>query len=79
MHKVQFLMTLFSQLPCYDMIIPALLKYPIEELADHCKMTPGMLLALLLAKTVNHQLNLLSRHSAETYACTSNKGFDRNP
>lgn len=32
-----------SQLPCYDMILPALLENPLEELLDKCKMRPGMM------------------------------------
>lgn len=30
-----------SQLPCYDMLIPALLEYPMEQLLERCTMRPG--------------------------------------
>ena len=33
---------MISELPCYDKIIPVLLEKGIEELPQHCKMTPGM-------------------------------------
>ena len=31
----------FSELPNYDVIIPALFKYDLEDIQDHIKLTPG--------------------------------------
>lgn len=30
-----------SELPCYDLIVPALLKGDIKGLQESCKLTPG--------------------------------------
>lgn len=35
-------MLLCSELPNYDVMLPALLKYGVEELPNHCRLTPGM-------------------------------------
>jgi hypothetical protein len=40
-----------SELPNYDLIVPALLKGGIEGLAENCKLTPGELAVLVEAST----------------------------
>lgn len=39
----QVTVSLCSELPNYDVILPVLLKYGVEELPNHCKLTPGKL------------------------------------
>ena len=41
--KSCFGVSLCSELPNYGVILPALLKHGVEELPNHCKLTPGRL------------------------------------
>ena len=40
----------FSECPCYDQLIPALLEHGVEKLPELCSLTPG---AYLLAEAQN--------------------------
>lgn len=40
---------LVSELPNYDLIVPALLEGGVEKLPELCKLTPGKSLPLVLA------------------------------
>lgn len=33
--------SVFSEIPSYDLIVPALLEHGTEGLREHCKLTPG--------------------------------------
>lgn len=57
----------FSQLPSYDLLIPALLEHGIFDLEKHCRLTPGIR---------NNDIFLrffCSRYSVETHVGPSNK------
>jgi hypothetical protein len=51
------------------MIIPALLQHPIEELADHCKMTPGIPLKPMLAHPTKALTEILDRFENRKFTC----------
>ncbi|KAG1465041.1 hypothetical protein G6F46_002776 [Rhizopus delemar] len=59
----------YNQLPCYDDIVPALLKYPIEELIDHCSMHPGVPLKPMLAHPTKSLTEVLDRFEGQTFTC----------
>lgn len=46
-------MAFHSELPCYDLIVPALLKGDINGLKDACKLTPGTYTFRLLRCQLN--------------------------
>ncbi|KAI7901663.1 ATP-dependent DNA ligase [Cokeromyces recurvatus] len=59
----------YNQLPTYDVIIPALLKYPIEELLEHCTMHPGVPLKPMLAHPTKSLTEVLDRFENNTFTC----------
>lgn len=61
--------SIYSQLPCYDDIVPALLKYPVEELLDHCTMHPGVPLKPMLAHPTKSLTEVLDRFEGQTFTC----------
>ncbi|KAG2182721.1 hypothetical protein INT44_005701 [Umbelopsis vinacea] len=66
---VETVKAVYNQLPCYDMIIPALLQYPMEELQDHCKMTPGIPLKPMLAHPTKSLTDILDRFENRKFTC----------
>ncbi|KAI9468530.1 MAG: ATP-dependent DNA ligase [Benjaminiella poitrasii] len=59
----------YNQLPTYDIIIPALLKYPIDELLKHCTMHPGVPLKPMLAHPTKSLTEVLDRFEGKTFTC----------
>ncbi|GAN04133.1 DNA ligase [Mucor ambiguus] len=59
----------YNQLPSYDIIIPALLKYPLDELMDHCTMHPGIPLKPMLAHPTKSLTEVLDRFEGQTFTC----------
>jgi len=66
---VEAVKAVYNQLPCYDLIIPALLQYPIEELPDRCKMTPGIPLKPMLAHPTKSLTDILDRFENRKFTC----------
>ncbi|ORY96663.1 ATP-dependent DNA ligase [Syncephalastrum racemosum] len=61
--------SVYNQLPSYDMIIPALLEHPLEELLDHCTMRPGIPLKPMLAHPTKSLTEVLDRFEGQNFTC----------
>ncbi|KAI8084200.1 ATP-dependent DNA ligase [Gilbertella persicaria] len=59
----------YNQLPSYDMIVPALLQYPLDELLHHCTMRPGIPLKPMLAHPTKSLTDILDRFEGQTFTC----------
>eukprot|EP01117_Protostelium_nocturnum_P014981 TRINITY_DN575_c0_g1_i1.p1 TRINITY_DN575_c0_g1~~TRINITY_DN575_c0_g1_i1.p1 ORF type:complete len:935 (-),score=471.64 TRINITY_DN575_c0_g1_i1:93-2897(-) len=58
-----------SELPNYDLLIPALLKYGIDELPNHCKLVAGTPVHPMLAQPTNGIGDALERFSESAFTC----------
>ncbi|KAF7347848.1 DNA ligase [Mycena venus] len=61
--------SVYSELPSYDEVIPALLKHGIEDLHEHCKLTPGVPLKPMLAKPTKAIGEVLDRFENKRFTC----------
>ncbi|SJX65909.1 probable CDC9-DNA ligase I [Sporisorium reilianum f. sp. reilianum] len=59
----------YSELPSYDLVIPALLKGGVEGLRDECKLTPGVPLKPMLAKPTKAISEVLDRFEGKPFTC----------
>ncbi|KAG4304692.1 hypothetical protein PORY_001745 [Pneumocystis oryctolagi] len=59
----------FSQIPSYDIIVSALLKYGIQSLSENCKLTPGIPLKPMLAKPTKTISEVLDRFENQHFTC----------
>lgn len=62
-------LTAFSNLPSYDVIIPAMLEHGIFNLRDNCKLQPGVPLKPMLAKPTKAITEVLDRFENQTFTC----------
>ncbi|CAG8960035.1 hypothetical protein HYFRA_00013223 [Hymenoscyphus fraxineus] len=65
----QILKQVFSNLPSYDVIIPAMLDHGIFNLAENCKLQPGVPLKPMLAKPTKSITEVLDRFENQTFTC----------
>ncbi|KAM7191423.1 DNA ligase [Rhypophila sp. PSN 637] len=65
----QILKTVYSELPSYDVIIPAMVNHGIMNLRDHCKLRPGVPLKPMLAKPTKAITEVLDRFENQTFTC----------
>ncbi|KAG0051537.1 hypothetical protein BGZ83_003578 [Gryganskiella cystojenkinii] len=61
--------SVYSELPCYDLIVPALLKGDIAGLQDACKLTPGIPLKPMLAHPTKALTDILNRFENIAFTC----------
>lgn len=59
----------FSELPTYDLVIPAILEAGVEKLRDNCKLTPGVPLKPMLAKPTKAIGEVLDRFENKKFTC----------
>lgn len=63
------LKTVFSELPSYEVIIPAMLKHGIFNLREVCKLQPGVPLKPMLAKPTKSITEVLDRFEGKDFTC----------
>lgn len=63
------LKTVYSELPSYDVIIPAMVEHGIMNLREHCKLKPGVPLKPMLAKPTKAITEVLDRFENQTFTC----------
>ncbi|KAJ4484728.1 ATP-dependent DNA ligase [Lentinula edodes] len=61
--------SVYSELPSYDEVIPALLKHGINGIREHCKLTPGVPLKPMLAKPTKAIGEVLDRFEGKRFTC----------
>ncbi|KDE04709.1 hypothetical protein MVLG_04848 [Microbotryum lychnidis-dioicae p1A1 Lamole] len=59
----------FSQLPSYDLVIPALVEHGISNLRANCHLTPGVPLKPMLAKPTKAISEVLDRFEDKLFTC----------
>jgi len=66
---IETIKSVYSELPSYDIIIPALLKNGIDDLTSICKLTPGIPLKPMLAHPTKSISEVLNRFENLTFTC----------
>ncbi|OAX42948.1 DNA ligase I [Rhizopogon vinicolor AM-OR11-026] len=59
----------YSELPTYDIVIPALLTHGLSDLHTYCKLTPGVPLKPMLAKPTKAIGEVLDRFEGRRFTC----------
>ena len=59
----------YSELPSYEVIIPAMLEHGIFKLHDSCKLQPGVPLKPMLAKPTKSLGEVLDRFEGKNFTC----------
>ena len=62
-------LTVDSELPSYDLVIPALLEFGISSLREKCQLTPGVPLKPMLAKPTKAIGEVLDRFENKKFTC----------
>ncbi|KAL8802044.1 MAG: hypothetical protein Q9182_004057 [Xanthomendoza sp. 2 TL-2023] len=63
------LKTVYSELPSYEVIIPAVLHHGIFHLRENCKLQPGIPLKPMLAKPTKSISEVLDRFEGKNFTC----------
>lgn len=65
----QIVKAVYSELPTYDIIIPALMEGGVAHLRANCKLTPGVPLKPMLAKPTKAIGEVLDRFEGKEFTC----------
>lgn len=65
----RILKSVYSELPSYEVIVPAMLKHGLSNLRDHCKLQPGVPLKPMLAKPTKSITEVLDRFEGKHFTC----------
>ncbi|KIM85179.1 hypothetical protein PILCRDRAFT_351787 [Piloderma croceum F 1598] len=65
----EILKAVYSELPTYDKVIPAILEAGIDKLRETCKLTPGVPLKPMLAKPTKAIGEVLDRFENKKFTC----------
>ncbi|KAJ5657758.1 DNA ligase 1 [Penicillium longicatenatum] len=65
----QILKTVYSELPSYEVIIPAMLEHGLFKLPTVCKLQPGVPLKPMLAKPTKSITEVLDRFEGKEFTC----------
>ncbi|KAL8973068.1 MAG: hypothetical protein Q9183_000191 [Haloplaca sp. 2 TL-2023] len=63
------LKTVYSELPSYEVILPAMLTHGIFQLRENCKLQPGVPLKPMLAKPTKSITEVLDRFEGKDFTC----------
>ncbi|KAF2018798.1 ATP-dependent DNA ligase [Aaosphaeria arxii CBS 175.79] len=63
------LKSVYSELPSYEVIIPAMLEHGIFNLKDNCRLQPGVPLKPMLAKPTKSITEVLDRFEEKEFTC----------
>lgn len=63
------LKTVYSELPSYEVIVPAILEHGLFELPEVCKLQPGIPLKPMLAKPTKSITEVLDRFEGKEFTC----------
>eukprot|EP00158_Paraphelidium_tribonemae_P006812 Partr_v1_DN27983_c0_g1_i1_m11704 putative DNA ligase len=66
---IDILKQVYSELPYYERIIPALLEHGVESLPKHCQLTPGIPLKPMLAHPTKAISDVLNRFENIEFTC----------
>ncbi|KAF6766052.1 DNA ligase I [Ephemerocybe angulata] len=65
----EIMKSVYSELPSYDSVIPALLEVGIDGIREKCKLTPGVPLKPMLAKPTKAIGEVLDRFEGKRFTC----------
>ncbi|KAK7193386.1 DNA ligase 1 [Paraphaeosphaeria sporulosa] len=63
------LKSVYSELPSYEVIIPAMLEHGLSKLKDKCQLQPGVPLKPMLAKPTKSITEVLDRFEGKDFTC----------
>ncbi|KAJ8110925.1 hypothetical protein OPT61_g6362 [Boeremia exigua] len=63
------LKTVYSELPSYEVIVPAMLEHGLSKLRDNCNLQPGVPLKPMLAKPTKSITEVLDRFEGKDFTC----------